>query len=97
MQIGYMRSTIAAAASARCRIDPRGGPPATPRRDRPGCGADCRRQGAAPPAPRALAQGLEALLAAGPPPPASARITAAARAFAEGNGLFTGQRVNRRA
>ncbi len=92
----HVRAGVSATA-ARCWIGCHPGRHAAARRDPRSCDSACRGPGAAPSAPRRLAQTLDGLLVASGALPAPARITAAARAFAEGNGLIPGLRVNRRA
>ncbi len=92
----HVRAGVSASA-ARCWIDWQAGPHAAARPTPRGCDGPCRGPGAAPSAPRRLAQSLDGLLAIPGALPAAARAAAAARAFAEGNGLLPGLRVNRRA
>jgi hypothetical protein len=95
MQIGPMRNarTAAAAAQAWFRTDPRmtRAPRRTPHAPDPAC-PHCR---AAPAGARPLAQSLDGLLADGAPAISAARISDAARAFAEGNGFLPGLLVDR--
>lgn len=95
MQIGPMRNARAAAAAAHSWLncDPRDTrhPPRGIHVPDPAC-PHCR---ATPAGARSLAQSLDRLLADGAPALSPARVTDAARAFAEGNGFLPGLLVDR--